>query len=36
MLIVHYHDNLLLVSINYDKDAKNTDENYKRHSCRIE
>lgn len=32
----HYHDNLLLVSINTDKDAKNTDENDKRHSCRIE
>ena len=27
---------LLLVSINTDKDAKNTDENDKRHSCRIE
>ena len=32
----HYQGNLLLVSVNYDKDARNTDEDYKRHICRIE
>lgn len=32
----HYQGNLLFVGVNYDKDAKNTDEDYKRHSCRIE
>jgi len=32
----HYQGNLILVGVNYDKDAKNTDEDYKRHSCRIE
>ena len=31
-----YRGNLILVGVNYDKDAKNTDEDYKRHSCRIE
>ncbi len=32
----HYKGNLLLVSINYDGDSKNTDEDFKHHSCRIE
>ncbi len=32
----HYKGNLLLVSINYDSDSKNTDEDFKHHSCRIE
>ncbi len=32
----HYRGNLLLVSINYEKDIKNTDPEYKRHSCIIE
>ena len=30
----HYKDNLLIVSVNYDKEARGED--YKRHSCRIE
>ncbi len=32
----HYKGNLLLVSINYDSDSKNTDEDFKHHSCKIE
>ncbi len=32
----HYKGNILLVSINYDSDSKNTDEDFKHHSCRIE
>ena len=32
----HYKDNILLVSINYDKDARSTDVLYKHHSCSIE
>ena len=32
----HYEGNLLLVSVNYDKEIVAGDENYKRHSCRIE
>lgn len=34
--LVHYKGNILLVSINYDKDLKNTDSAYKHHTCRIE
>ena len=34
--LAHYQGNLLLVSVNYEKEAKNTAENYKRHSCTIE
>ncbi|MBR2276049.1 MAG: AAA family ATPase [Lachnospiraceae bacterium] len=33
-ILEHYAGNLLLVSINYDREAKG--ENFKRHSCRIE
>ena len=32
----HYKDNLLLVSINYEKDVNSTDTAYKHHSCSIE
>ncbi len=32
----HYKDNILLVSINYDKDVSSKDMLYKRHSCGIE
>lgn len=32
----HYKDNILLVSINYDKEVSSTGENYKRHRCKIE
>ena len=32
----HYEGNLLLVSINYDSDSKNTDDDYKHHTCKIE
>ena len=32
----HYKDNILLVSINYDKDVSSTDVLYKHHSCSIE
>ncbi|MCM1180987.1 MAG: ATP-binding protein [Clostridium sp.] len=32
----HYKDNMLLVSINYDKGVNSTDSSYKHHSCRIE
>ena len=34
--LAHYRDNLLLVSINYDREASNTSAEFKRHSCRIE
>lgn len=34
--LAHYQGNLLLVSVNYDKEAKSTEEDYKRHSCTIE
>ncbi|MBQ7564360.1 MAG: AAA family ATPase [Lachnospiraceae bacterium] len=33
-VLEHYRNNLLIVSINYDKDAKGGD--FKKHSCRIE
>ncbi|MBQ7564193.1 MAG: AAA family ATPase [Lachnospiraceae bacterium] len=33
-VLEHYKDNLLIVSVNYDKDAKG--DAFKRHSCRIE
>ncbi|MBO6114122.1 MAG: AAA family ATPase [Lachnospiraceae bacterium] len=32
----HYKDNILLVSINYDKDVSSKDMLYKHHSCSIE
>ena len=32
----HYRDNILLVSINYDKDISSKDVLYKHHSCSIE
>ena len=32
----HYKDNILLVSINYDKDVSSKDVLYKHHSCSIE
>lgn len=32
----HYKGNILLVSINYDKEAKNTSGAFKHHTCRIE
>ena len=32
----HYKDNILLVSINYDKDVSSKDMFYKHHSCSIE
>ena len=32
----HYKDNILLVSINYDKDISSKDVLYKHHSCSIE
>ena len=31
-----YKGNILLVGINYDRDAKNTDTEFKHHSCKIE
>jgi len=34
--LTHYEGNLLLVSVNYDKEIAAGDENYKRHSCVIE
>jgi len=34
--LAHYQGNLLLVSVNYDKEVKSTAEDYKRHSCTIE
>jgi len=34
--LTHYEGNLLLVSVNYDKELAAGDENYKRHSCIIE
>ncbi|OUM68995.1 hypothetical protein PIROE2DRAFT_3234 [Piromyces sp. E2] len=33
--IKRYKDNLLLVSINYDKEAKSNDKNFKHHTCKI-
>jgi len=32
----HYRGNLLLVSVNYDKEIESTDPGYKHHSCVIE
>ncbi len=32
----HYQGNLLLISVNYNKDAVSAEEGYKRHECRIE
>ena len=32
----HYKGNILLVSINYDKDVSSKDAEYKHHSCMIE
>jgi hypothetical protein len=32
----HYKGNLLLVGINYDRDARNTSSGFKRHECKIE
>ena len=32
----HYKDNLLLICINYEKDADSTENAYKHHSCSIE
>ena len=32
----HYKDNILLVSVNYDKEVNSTDSFYKHHSCGIE
>jgi hypothetical protein len=34
--LIHYRGNILLVSINYDKDARNDDPNFKHHTCRID
>ena len=34
--LAHYQGNILLISINYEKDFLSTDENYKHHSCQIE
>lgn len=31
----HYKGNILLIGINYKKDAGNTDPSFKHHSCRI-
>ena len=33
-VLEHYKDNLLVVSVNYDKEAGG--EGFKKHSCRIE
>ncbi len=35
-VLEHYQGRLLLVSVNYDGDAVNTDEDFRRHTCRIE
>lgn len=32
----HYKDNILLISVNYDKDVSSTSGGYKHHSCRID
>lgn len=32
----HYKDNLMIISINYEKDVSSTDIAYKHHSCSIE
>ncbi len=32
----HYKNNILLVSINYDKDKKSNSKEFKHHTCRIE
>lgn len=34
--LAHYKGNILLVSINYDKNIQSGGERYKKHSCRIE
>ncbi|WP_027218642.1 AAA family ATPase [Butyrivibrio fibrisolvens] len=32
---VHYKGNIIAVGINYDGELKNTDDNYKKHSCSV-
>ena len=32
----HYKDNMLIISINYEKDTSSKDVSYKHHSCRID
>ena len=32
----HYRGNILLVGINYDRDVKNTKDEFKHHTCKIE
>ncbi len=32
----HYKDNMLIVSVNYNKDVSSTNVLYKHHSCSIE
>ncbi|MBR1599706.1 MAG: AAA family ATPase [Lachnospiraceae bacterium] len=32
----HYMNNILLIAINYDKEVSNENEQYKKHSCKIE
>ena len=32
----HYKGNILLVGVNYDKEARNDDPDFKHHSCVIE
>ena len=34
--LYHYKGNILLVSVNYNKEVPSTDVKYKHHSCRIE
>ena len=34
--LIHYQGNILLISVNYEKDISNKEGNYKHHSCVIE
>lgn len=35
-ILEHYAGNILIVSVNYDKDIRSVDRDYKHHSCKIE
>ncbi|MBQ9609058.1 MAG: PD-(D/E)XK nuclease domain-containing protein, partial [Lachnospiraceae bacterium] len=35
-VLSHYKENILLVGINYNKDALNTSAEFKHHECKIE
>lgn len=34
--LIHYKGNILLVAVNYNKNIRNTDPDFKHHGCKIE